>query len=40
MAFDVFPFQFDRESPSDLEDFIDDVVLGAESGASEGRAGC
>ena len=36
----MFPFQFDRESPSDLEDFIDDVVLRAETCACEGCVGC
>ena len=40
MPLDVFPVQFDRESPSDLEDFVDDVILWAETRACEGRVGC
>ena len=39
MTFDVFPCQFDGEAPSDFENFIDNVVLGAEARSCKGCGG-
>ena len=38
-TFDVFPCQFDGETPSAFENFADDVVLGAEARSCKGRGG-
>ena len=39
MTFDVFPCQFDGEAPSDFENFVDNVVLGAEARSRKGCGG-
>ena len=39
MTFDVFPSQFDGEAPSAFENFVDNVVLGAEARSCKGRGG-
>ena len=36
----MFLFQFDGEAPSDFENFVDDVILWAETRTCEGRVGC
>ena len=37
MTFDVFPFQFDGEAPSDFENFVYNMVLGTEARSCKGR---
>ena len=39
MTFNVFPCQLDGEAPSDFQDFVDHVVLGAEARSCKGCCG-